>query len=179
MRIVRCLFLLVGLAGIAALGGCSAVGKMPIEFDDYARSLQPDQDNALVYVLRPTGYGKISLFTVTCDGDSIGATGGGRYIYTMQKPGPHLFISKAENKSELPIVLEAGETYYLEQKVKMGLFSARNNLERLSDEEGIEKLAKCSLSEEITAIIPGAEAYMAEKRAQKQERLDSTEIGEM
>ena len=166
------------LLGLVYLGGCSAVGEMPIEYDTYARELRPAEDEALVYIVRPSGMGRVSKFLVTCDGDSIGATGGGRYIFTLQKPGAHVFVSEAENDSELPIVLEGGRTYYLEQKIKMGLMSARNNLERLSDAEGIEKLADCTLSEEIVAHIPGSEEYMEELRRKKAEAAASREIYE-
>lgn len=155
--------------GLALLAGCSAVGKMPIEYDNWAKAQKPASEDALVYIVRPSNQGKAVLFKVTCDGNPIGATGGARYIFTKQPPGPHLFVSKAENKSELPIVLEGGKTYYLEQKVKMGLLKARNNLERLDDAEGIEKLARCSLSEDTVADIPGAEAYQQQLRDKKAE----------
>ncbi len=160
MRATRLMVVPAALLLLTSLAGCSGVGKMPIQFDSYARHLDPPAEKALVYVVRPSSMGQTVRFTVTCDGDSIGATGGGRYIYTLQEPGAHLFVSKAENKSELPIVLEAGKTYYLEQQIKMGLLTARANLERLDDVEGREKLEKCSLSEEITEIPPGAEDHM-------------------
>jgi len=174
-RLLPSLLLLLLPLGLA---GCSGVGKMPVQFDDYARRLEPPAEQALVYVVRPSNAGKIMRFTVQCDGDSIGATGGKRYIYTLQPPGAHVFVSRAENKSELPIVLEAGQTYYLEQKIKMGIFSARANLERIPDAEGREKLAKCALSEEIVAPIPGSEAYMQQLRAEKRERAERRQEGD-
>lgn len=167
-RITSLLLVLVAVGGSA---GCSAVGKLPVQFDEYARGLAPDSARALVYVVRPSNAGKISKFVVTCDGDSIGATGGRRYIYTLQPPGKHLFVSRAENRSELPIALEGGRTYFLEQKIRMGLLSARNSLERVGEAEGREKLAKCSLSEELVAVVPGSEAHMQKLAAEKQKRI--------
>ena len=69
----------------------------------------------------------------------------------MLSPGNHTFISKAENTSELSLVLEAGKTYYFEQKVSMGFLKARNKLVRLEDAEGRERLLKCELSTETAA----------------------------
>ena len=51
--------------------------------------------------------------------------------------------------------------------------SARNNLERLDDAEGIKKLAKCALSEEITAHIPGSEQYMQALREKKRRSAET------
>jgi len=131
--------------------GCSAVGKAPLEMDQKAKEIVPPEGKALVYIVRPTTLGTAIKMGVTCDGKYIGGTGGGRYIYTIQDPGSHVFVSKAENTSELPIVLEAGKTYFLEQKVKMGIIKARNNLERLDDAEGNAKLGQCSLSSDYVA----------------------------
>ena len=129
--------------------GCSAVGKMPTAVDLKIRDLHPPEGKALVYVLRPTSIGSIVKMEVTANGQYIGATGGKRYIYTILDPGKYIFSSKAENTSELHIVLEAGKTYYLEQKVKMGLIMARNELLRLDDIEGHKKLSQCSLSNDL------------------------------
>ena len=132
-----------------AIAGCSAVGQMPPEMDMKAKEMGPLEGKALVYILRPATFGTAIKMEVTCDGINIGSTGGGRYIYSILEPGSHVFISKAENKSELPIILEAGKVYYLEQKVKMWILKARNNLERLDDQEGRDKLLKCKLSNDI------------------------------
>ena len=86
---------------------------------------------------------------VTANGEYIGATGGGRYIYAILDPGNYTFVSKAENESVLQIAIETDKTYYLEQKIKMGIMMARNELVRLDDAEGHEKLFKCSLSKDV------------------------------
>jgi len=132
------------------LVSCSAVGRMPLEVDNMVREMRPPDGKALVYILRPTSFGGIVIMEVTSNGNYIGATGGGRYIYAILEPGNNTLVSKAENKSELQIVLEAGKTYYFEQKVKMGIIMARNELIRLDDAEGREKLLKCALSKDLT-----------------------------
>jgi hypothetical protein len=140
---------LAALLGLLILTGCAAVGKAPVEKDLEAKKLAPPEGKALVYIVRPSSMGMAIKMEVTCDGKYLGATGGGRFIYAILDPGSHVFVSKAENKSELPIVLEANKTYYLEQKIKMGIIKARNNLERIEDAEGKDKLNRSSLSADL------------------------------
>jgi hypothetical protein len=139
------------LAVATAVCGCSAVGKAPPELDLEAKQLVPPEGKALVYIVRPSDFGRSVKFKVTVDGEYIGATGGSRFIYAVLEPGSHLIVSKAENASELAIVLEAGQTYYLEQKIQMGLLKARNKLARIEDEEGRKKLESCVLSNDLVA----------------------------
>ena len=97
--------------------GCSAAKwfRAPQEASDRAKSLTPPEGKALVYVVRLAGIQHALLTAVTCDGTTLGKNGAGRFIYAILDPGSHLFASIAENKGELPLVLEAGKTYYLEQ----------------------------------------------------------------
>jgi hypothetical protein len=104
---------------------------------------EPPPDKALVYVVRPTMYGNKIQTKLAVDGQWIGANRGHNYLYLTLDPGPHFFCSKAENRSALAVSLEAGKTYFLEQKIKMGFMKARNKLALLGEEEGKKKLAGC------------------------------------
>jgi hypothetical protein len=130
--------------------GCSAVGRKPLEMEMKVKKMRPPEGKALVYIVRSSGFfGAQQRMEVTCDGKYIGATYGKTFIYAILNPGSYLFVSKAENISELPIALEAGKTYYFEQKVKLGFWKERNELERLDDVEGQKKLNKCFLSSDF------------------------------
>ncbi len=124
------------------------VKKAATEVDEKAKSLVAPSDKALVYVIRATGFGGAVKFKVFCDDKFIGSTSGMRFVYTIQEPGKHNFMSQAENKDELSIVLEANKTYYLEQEVKMGIIMARNKLAVLDESAGRQKLIKCKLSDD-------------------------------
>lgn len=104
---------------------------------------EPPSDKALVYVLRPTMLGNKIQSKLAADGQWVGVNRGHNYFFLTLDPGPHFFCSKAENRSVLAVSLEAGKTYYLEQKIKMGFMKARNKLALLPDGEGTAKLAKC------------------------------------
>ena len=122
---------------------------MPLEMDMRVREMRPPEGKALVYIIRPSIAGGMVKMGVTANGEYIGATGGGRYIYAILEPGNYTFVSKAENESVFQIAIETEKTYYLEQKIKMGIMMARNELVRLDDAEGHEKLSKCSLSKDV------------------------------
>ncbi len=146
-RRIRFWLAIVGITSTVV--GCSAVGTMPKDVDEQAKNMTPTEGKALVYVVRPARIGMAVGMRVSCDGHEIGYTGGKRFIYAVLDSGAHVFASQSENKSELPLVLEAGKIYYLEQQVKMGLIVARSKLVRLNDEEGRKKLLKCSLSKHL------------------------------
>jgi hypothetical protein len=104
----------------------------------------PEQppDKALVYVVRSTMLGNKIQSKLAVDGQWVGVNRGHNYFFLTLDPGPHYFCSKAENRSVLAVSLEAGKTYFLEQKIKMGFMKARNKLALIGDEEGKAKVAK-------------------------------------
>lgn len=117
------------------------------------QNMAPPDGKALIYFIRPSAVGSVVNMKITCDGRHIGSTTGKRYIYALVEPGKREFVSHAENKDELPLVTEAGQTYFIEQKAKMGIVMARTRLERISEEEGRQKLAKCKLSGDCPAYV--------------------------
>lgn len=108
--------------------------------------MEVPEGKALVYILRPSAMGFAIGMKVTCNNKEIGKTHGKKFIYKALEPGNYMFISHAENKAELPLQLEAGKKYYIEQQVKMGIIMARSKLVKLTETVAIEKLKKCKLA---------------------------------
>lgn len=127
---------------------CSPVGKMPVEKDRRIKEMKPTDNKGLVYIVRPPRYSK-KIMHVYCDGEFLGTTVPGRYLYVLLNPGEHKLESDADNTSELVINIEGGQTYFIEQETKAGLVSIKTELVRLSEAEGRQKLSRCSLSREI------------------------------
>jgi hypothetical protein len=100
-------------------------------------------DKSLVYVLRPTMLGHKIQSKLAIDGQWVGVNRGRNYFYVMLGPGPHYFCSKAENTSVLALRTEAGKTYFVEQKIRMGFLKARNKLALMTEREGREELEDC------------------------------------
>jgi hypothetical protein len=99
-------------------------------------------DKALIYVIRPTKWGHKVQTKLGVDGKWVGVNRGNNYFFFTLDPGEHYFCSQAENHSLMVVKLEAGKTYFLQQKIKMGAFKARNKLVKMSDAEGRAGLAK-------------------------------------
>ena len=107
---------------------------------------EPPADKALIYVLRPTMSGNKVQTKLGVDGKWMGVNRGDNYFFFTLEPGEHYFCSQAENKSVLALKVEAGKTYYLQQKIRFGWMKARNKLVVLDEAEGKTGLAKCHLA---------------------------------
>ena len=114
--------------------------------------VKPDQ--ALVYLLRE-GHMLAAAVTVFAYADQqfIGTLKSNSYTFAYLPPGTFLLWAHplAFTETNTRVKLEAGKTYYLEQKVTMGVLKARNKLVRLEDADGRAKLLKCALSSETAA----------------------------
>lgn len=107
---------------------------------------EPPADKALVFVIRPTMWGNKIQTKLAVDGQWMGTNRGNNYFFFTLEPGEHHFCSDSENRSLLSLKVEAGKTYYLQQKIKVGLWKARNKLVALDEAEGKKGLAECHLS---------------------------------
>jgi hypothetical protein len=107
---------------------------------------EPPAGKAMVFVVRPTMLGNKIQTKLAVDGDWKGANRGNNYFFFEMDPGEHYVCSKAENRSTLVWKAEAGKTYYLQQKVQMGMMKARNSVKELDAADGQKALAKCHLS---------------------------------
>ena len=121
------------------------------EKDMMARSLTPTEGRALIYILRPSGFGALIKMSVLCDSVHIGATKAGNFVYAMVTPGRHILESHAENNASMDITVEAGKTYYVRQQVKMGFAYAETGLKMLDDTDGQKDLKKCKLAKDNVA----------------------------
>ena len=99
-------------------------------------------DQALIYVIRPTMMGNKIQTKLAVDGRWVGINRGNNYFFLTLPPGEHYFCSTAENKSVLAMKVEAGRTYFLQQKIRMGFMKASNRLDAIGNEEGTKGLAK-------------------------------------
>jgi hypothetical protein len=63
------------------------------------------------------------------DGDAgIGTLGNGSYVVHVVEPGPHVFTTRLKVTDRLPLEVEAGETYYVEQTMGVGLVAGHPRL---------------------------------------------------
>ena len=137
---------------IFIITACSPSKTVTQNTNDKYKTLTPPEGKAIVYFVRPSVVGTIIPFKVSCNDTLIGSTTGNKYLFIVLEPNTYNLISKAkaENDAELELKVDTGKKYFIEQKPKMGIFMARNELILLNYEEGEQKLTKCSISTKFT-----------------------------
>jgi len=114
--------------------------------DDDAKNLSPIEGKAIVYIVRTSPMGTLIRIGAECDGKGLGSTKPKQYLYAILEPGKRTFTSHTENKTSLDLTLEGGKIYYILQKVKMGIVTARIGLELMNESDGRKALMDCKLS---------------------------------
>jgi hypothetical protein len=75
------------------------------------------------------------------EGDAeLAKLGNGSYIVLAVEPGKHDYHMQGETKDVLTLEVEAGETYYVQGSISMGIVAGRPNLSP-SDQASFEALA--------------------------------------
>ena len=136
---------IIAILSLILLFGCAATTQY-VQRTDTNNDLNSNTKEYLaqIYVLRPSAYGSAITYKIYQGEKFIGELGPRSYLTWQVDPaeGPIDVISKMENYAILPITPEAGKTYYIKQKVKMGWVMARTELELLTEEKALEILKK-------------------------------------
>jgi hypothetical protein len=129
-------------------------------------------DKALVYILRPAFVGMAIKMWAFVDDQFIGVTHGKNYTYALVEPGEHVFWSKAENVSAFKMNVEAGKTYYLQQKVRPGGFRANVKFAEAEDSKVKKYLKKSKYVTPTEQAHAKAQEYVGKWYALAQERAE-------
>ncbi len=111
----------------------------------YAKTANSNEkEMATIYVVRPSWFGSAIKFKIYQDEALVGKLGPKSYLAWNVKPGGNALsiMSKSENKAIVKINPQPGKTYYLKQKVKMGIIIARSDMELIEEQQGKEMLRK-------------------------------------
>ncbi|OLO04629.1 DUF2846 domain-containing protein [Salinicola socius] len=127
------------------ISGCASV---PMGSSDEDLALKqfptPPEGDAGLYVYRDSFMGKALKKSVTLDGQLIGETANGVYFYELVEPGEHSLSTESEfSDNKLVFTARAGENYFVEQYIKMGVFVGGAGLEMKKKEEGMKALREC------------------------------------
>ncbi|MFX1479111.1 MAG: DUF2846 domain-containing protein [Promethearchaeota archaeon] len=108
----------------------------------------PPEGKALVYIIRYLK-GKSGSLKTICDGKYLGGTKVRTFLYTFLDPGTHKFITEGgeANITELELNVEAGKTYFLEQKFPHGMFTQHTTIQ-IVESDARKYLTKCKLSKD-------------------------------
>lgn len=115
----------------------------------------PAPDKALVFFMRPSGYGYAINFQIWDSDHFVGLSQAKSYTVYECNPGTHLFIGIAENKVALKADLDAGKSYYVGTNVRTGWAKARMQFtpvtrgsELWDKVEGYKPLLHCIVAKE-------------------------------
>jgi hypothetical protein len=144
LAVTICIFLISGCATM------NTVKEMPSEIDVKVKNMQPPPGKSLIYVVRPTFLGKPFGGDITANDEFIGTTQGGIYVYAVLPPGEYKFkVTGHDNDSEIVMLLDGDQTYYLYQSVFPGLLKGTTSMKVVNKEEGREALQKCKLGDRL------------------------------
>lgn len=102
------------------------------------------ETNAKIYIIRSTSFGSAIKMKIYQNNQLIGKLGPKSYLAWEVDPlaGDISIVSRSENMDMITISPKAGKTYYIKQKIKMGIVFAQTGLEFLKENEAKALLRK-------------------------------------
>jgi hypothetical protein len=114
--------ILFALTIAAFITGCATLPSpevMRAETQSYILPRLPENDKAIIYVVRPSPLGTLIRFNVFLNdqeaNSEMGFTRGTQYIYFSVNPGKHKIYSKAENWAETDVDAKSGDIIFIQQ----------------------------------------------------------------
>ena len=128
---------------VLVCSGCASIGQFT-SFPDQRVNVE-NPSKARIYVMRPAVFMGAAIAMSVKDGDQIiGVTKGGNYLCWERNPGDVVLTSKSENEVTLRFHVDEGKSYYILQRVEIGLITSRTKLELIGEVEGKKDLSQCS-----------------------------------
>ncbi|WP_266183588.1 DUF2846 domain-containing protein [Dyella humicola] len=142
---LRKMLMMLSLVAMLVLSGCASVPMASKSDDAKAKLFSPSTDKAVVYIYRSETLGAAIKMPLLIDGQTVGDTASKTYLRRELAPGSHVITSKTEVDSSVSIDMQAGQTYYVWQEVKMGMFAARSALHVVDETKGRTEVQRCTL----------------------------------
>ena len=135
------------VAMLAMLAGCASVPMASLESDSAAKQFQVAADKSRIYIYRNENMGGAIPMSLSVDGRMLGQSGPKTFFMVDVDPGSHTVSSHTENVSTLTVDAKAGKAHYIWQEVKMGMWSARSQLQEVDAATGQAGVAECKLAQ--------------------------------
>jgi hypothetical protein len=111
-------------------------------------SREKTESEATVYIMRPSFVSWVLRSSIDIDDVYLGSTYGFTYIKTRLSPGTYTITGELQNRSHLSLDVEAGETYYIKQRIIQGFVTIDTELVLVDEEKAVDMLKKCKPSQE-------------------------------
>jgi len=135
------LYVLLFLASVVS--GCASVPMASIDEDAKAKTFAVREGKSNIYVYRNESFGGAIPMTVALDGKVAGQTGPQTYFLLEVDNGPHEVSSIAENTSTIKLDVAPGNSYFVWQEVKMGMWMPRTLMQQVDEATGKKGVAEC------------------------------------
>jgi Protein of unknown function (DUF2846) len=136
---------LISFVAMATLtAGCASINKAPAEANARAKEFRADPALSQVYVYRNESLGALVQMPLTVNGKLAGSTGAFTFFRFELPPGKHTLTSQGDT-SKLELATEAGQSYFVWQEVKMGVFSGGSKLQLVPEAAGKKGVLECAL----------------------------------
>lgn len=129
--------------------GCASVPMENEEVSNEAKQFSPPTEgNAGLYIYRASGPGTALKKDIWVDGKCVGESAPNVFFYEEVLGGKEYKISTESEFStnDLLVKTEAGENYFVEQYIKLGVFVGGANLKLVDPEEGKKDITKLMLA---------------------------------
>lgn len=127
---------MVWIAVALLLAGCASVPMASTDRDAQAKKFSTLPGKASLYIFRDETMGAAVPLTVSVNSKTLGQTAAMTYFRLDVSPGTYTITSHAEDVSTLNVDLSAGNSCFVWQEIKMGMFSARSKLQQVDEKRG-------------------------------------------
>jgi hypothetical protein len=121
--------------------GCASSVQY-VRTPDLSKKIE-DPTKGRIYVMRPSSLGYAVGMNVSDGGNPIGSTGAKGFLCWERDPGDVVVSSTSENTSRVSLAVRPGNSYYVLQNIRMGIWLARTELEVIGEEQAQKELKKC------------------------------------
>ena len=146
MKFIKLLICFVAVLPIF-LTGCASVERSSASSSSYAKEFNtPPKGYAGLYIYRKATLGVAQKKSLYVDGQYIGETDRNCFFYRLVKPGVHFLQTESEfSENRLRLNAEEGKNYYINQRMKLGVFVNGASLRKVSEataQRDIRKLGR-------------------------------------
>jgi hypothetical protein len=139
------LALMATYALLLLLSACASVPMASMDKDAKAKEFTPPPDKGAIYIYRNENLGGVMPVTVSINDKTLGQTAAYTYFHLNVPPGSYSLKSHAENVSELTVMVEPGRNYFVWQEMKIGMWSARTQLQEVDESTGRAAIASTKM----------------------------------
>ena len=115
---------------------------------------KPAEGKSGLYIYRNSFAGQALKKNVYINGKLIGETANKVYFYKELTPGPYVLATESEfSENNVDLQVEAGELYFVEQYIKLGVFVGGAALEKVDSQKGMKNVLASKLAKETDKDI--------------------------